>query len=159
MTAPDARELMWPLLEALTEVAALVQRQTQHYGSDPTTTRVLARLREAGPQRPSDLASHLGLSPAAITRRVRALEAERAVVAVADEGDGRAYTVELTSDGLARLEDFANSLSTRMRERLDDWSDADIRALTSALERLAYTAPDVPDSQPRTGAVKWWRKP
>lgn len=158
MPTVDDRELMWPLLEALTEVAGLVQRQTQAYGSDPTTTRILARLREAGPQRPSDLAAHLDLTAAAITRRVRGLEAEQTLVAVADETDGRAYTVELSPAGSARLEDFADTLSTRLRDRLHDWSDADIQGLTSSLERLLSVSAQAPNAPTRAPAPKWWLK-
>lgn len=57
----------------------------------------------AGPSR----RMRLFLSPAAVTRGVRALEAEQAVVAVADAEDGRAYTAQLSPAGRARLDDLA----------------------------------------------------
>ncbi len=163
-----ADDLAWPLIQALTEAAALVQQRTEAHPEDPGTIKLLGLLAERGPLRPSDISARLGLSPAAVTRRIRTLETAGELNAVAHPNDARAYTVELTDTGQDHLEAFVTKLSARVRALLGPWSDADIVTLTTLLNRLTQEAsnqqvgatPGDESTQPgvrRPANPHWWR--
>lgn len=156
----SARDLAWPLIQALSGAAALVQQRTEAHPEDPGTIKLLGLLAEQGRLRPSDIAGHLGLSPAAVTRRIRALENAGELNAVAHPDDARAYTVELTDTGRDHLDAFVANLSARVRALLGPWSDADIITLTTLLNRLIQEASNHEPTQPggrRPANPHWWR--
>lgn len=154
-----ARDLAWPLIKALSGTAELVQQRSEAHPEDQGTIKLLGLLAEHGPRRPSDISVHLGLSPAAVTRRIRVLEAAGELTAVADPDDARAYTVGLTDAGRHHLDTFVADLSARVGAALTDWDDSDIVALTTLLNRLTSQATEhqpmeAPASQPHDR--HWW---
>jgi DNA-binding MarR family transcriptional regulator len=86
---------------------------------------VLARLQEAGPQRPGALADHFHLDASTITRQVRILQREGLVERASLDQDGRANIYSLTDQGV----EVINSLLARRRRVVADvlstWTDSD----------------------------------
>ena len=64
---------------------------------------LLARLADQGPQRSIDLAEHVGVGKATITRQLKPLEALGLIRRLPDPADGRAHLVALTPDGERRV--------------------------------------------------------
>lgn len=155
---PDP-ELIWPLLEALSSTAELIATQTARHGEDSSTVKLLALLRERGKLRPSQLAQQLGLTPAAVTRRLRTLADADQVELEPDPADSRSYTVQLAEAGGDRLDAFAESLTTRFGDAVSDWERSEIDKLTALLNRLLKAAerPDDTGSSP-SRAQPWWRR-
>src|ERR687886_1973406 len=68
-----------------------------------TATSVLARLRDGGPQRITDLAGAEAVAQPTMTTLVKRLERAGLVDRRADAADGRAVLVAVTDEGLAAL--------------------------------------------------------
>lgn len=160
---PDTppKTLIWPLFQALSDVADLVQQRKEQYGSSDHTIQVLALLRQQNNVRPTDLARQLGLSPAAVTRKVKVLT-ERGVITVSsDPADKRGYVIHLTAQGEAELDQFMASITTSFQQGLQDWNEADLMTLTNSLQRFLTTAAQAPTrepSEPPPPERKWWQK-
>jgi DNA-binding MarR family transcriptional regulator len=95
---------------------------------------VLARLHEAGPQRPSALADQFHLDASTITRQVRILQREGLVERASYDGDGRVTMVGLTDQGAKVI----NSLLARRRELVADllssWTDSERKTFADLLK-------------------------
>ena len=93
------------LLADLAELGARVTEAMATAAQSPevltnATTQILILLRTHGPSRPSELASHLGVSRPQITKLVDQLEEHELVERTHDvQSDRRAVTVELTAIG------------------------------------------------------------
>lgn len=114
------------------ELTLVVRRaQKVHLGGGPAISidragySVLARLQEAGPQRPGALADHFHLDASTITRQVRILQREGLVERASLDQDGRANIYSLTDQGV----EVINSLLARRRRVVADvlstWTDSD----------------------------------
>lgn len=86
---------------------------------------VLARLHEAGPQRPSALADQFHLDASTITRQVGILQREGLVERASFDGDGRVAIYGLTNEGVQVI----NTLLARRRQLVADllssWTDSE----------------------------------
>src|SRR4028118_987652 len=98
---------------------------------------ILARLKERGALRLSDLASDVCLDVSTMSRHVRALEERGFVERSTDPADGRASLLTLTAAGRKVLATAWASRRAWMDRSLDGWSAADRQVLTDALERFA----------------------
>lgn len=152
--------MYWRLAEALSATAHLVSTRIASRMPDPLAARTLTLLAEIGPLRPTALAEHLAVSPAAVTRRIQALRRAGQIAIVPDQRDARTYTVELTASGRADVAVAADQVALSLRRQLADWSAKDVSDLTQLLERLLATAAqaDAPPA-PERAAVPWWREP
>lgn len=103
---------------------------------DPIHTGVLRLAAERGPVRPSELAEYLDVNPSTITRHVRMLVEDREVTLSSDSSDGRASLVQITDRGRAHLRRIYDSGVDSFVALVDAWTDAEVRTLTSLLERL-----------------------
>ncbi len=163
MSKPSAsdRELYWRLAESLSATARLVDRRMSSRMDDPVAARTLGLLAEHGPLRPTALAEHLQVSPAAVTRRIQALTRSGQIAIDPDTRDARTYTVDLTDAGRADLETAAAQVAGSLRAQLAAWSEGDITRLTELLERLLATAADTGGTPPATArtTTPWWREP
>ena len=86
--------------------------------------------------RPSDVAALRGVHPSWVTRQLSELERAGYVVATPDPSDRRASLLELTPAGVAEMLRLEEVGLARFAGFLTDWEGADVRLLTSLLERL-----------------------
>ncbi|MFM8305037.1 MAG: MarR family winged helix-turn-helix transcriptional regulator [Actinomycetota bacterium] len=98
--------------------------------------RVLGVVLEAGPIDLSRLAERSLLAPNALTRHVKALEAWGYVSRAALPGDRRVSVVTATPEGRDALRRFLRANDRMMAGSLAGWTDHDLDALSSGLERL-----------------------
>jgi DNA-binding MarR family transcriptional regulator len=112
-------------------------RRLRAEGSFPIThLSVLGRLDRGGAQSVSDLAALEHMRPQSMAQTVKELEGERLISRRPDPGDRRRALVELTREGIARLED-------ERRDRVG-WLAAGIAELeTSERDALAAALPVV----------------
>jgi DNA-binding MarR family transcriptional regulator len=103
---------------------------------DATRVGVLRLAAERGPIRPSDLAAELDVNPSSITRQVKALHGLGHLTVSGDPSDGRAYIVEATEQGRAELRSFDDKGLDVFSAVVEDWSEQDLRQLTTLLNRM-----------------------
>jgi DNA-binding MarR family transcriptional regulator len=96
----------------------------------------LAVVQVHGPLRVSDVAQRLGVDLSVASRQLAALAAEGYVERREDTRDRRAQMVAVTSSGRRVLRESHRRMVAAFTHVLGDWSDADVDALTSGLERL-----------------------
>ena len=102
-----------------------------------TSASVLARLRDEGPRRVTDLAASEAIAQPTMTTLVGRLERDGLAVRQADPDDGRAVLVAITDAGLELLE-RSRQQRRAIVERQLELLDADERAaLEAALPALA----------------------
>jgi DNA-binding MarR family transcriptional regulator len=112
-----------------------------HPGLDSSAYGLLARLWDQGPQRPSDLAGHVGVGKGTITRQLKPLEALGLIERLPDPDDGRAHLWTLTPDGRTRMTGVREARRDRMRTHLAAWPEAEIRTLTTLLAKFNAIGP------------------
>lgn len=132
-TNPSTDDLLHSLFRLMQQV-----RQAPH---DDVVERpaliVLARLKELGAMRLSDLAGDVCLDVSTMSRHVRALEERGYIERTTDPADGRAFLLTLTAAGRKVL---ARAWATRgawIEGCLSDWSAQDRLVLSDVLERFA----------------------
>jgi DNA-binding MarR family transcriptional regulator len=96
----------------------------------------LAVLQVHGPLRVSEVAKRLGVDLSVASRQIAALAAEGYVERREDARDRRAQMVAITRSGRRVLRESHRRMVAALTHVLGDWSDADVNALTSGLERL-----------------------
>ena len=113
-------------------------KQAQHDdGVDRSAIIMLARLKDHGTLRLSDLAGQLCLDVSTVSRQARALE-DRGYVARADDPtDGRAVRLTLAEPGRAVLETAFRNRQAWLDRSLADWSPAERSDLAEQLTKLA----------------------
>ncbi|GIF21612.1 DNA-binding MarR family transcriptional regulator [Actinoplanes tereljensis] len=107
-----------------------------HPDLDASAYGLLAHLRDHGPRRPSDVAEHVGVGKATITRQLQSLEALSLIERLPDPADGRAHLVTLTADGRRRMIQVREGRNERLRRHLDSWPEEDVRTLATLLARF-----------------------
>jgi DNA-binding MarR family transcriptional regulator len=106
---------------------------------DPTRVGVLRLAAERGPIRPTDIAAELDVNPSSITRQVKALHALGHLTIAGDPTDGRAYLVQANDQGRAELNAFDDKGLEVFSAVVEDWSEQDLRLLTTLLDRMIDT--------------------
>lgn len=86
--------------------------------------------------RPSELATHLGLSRAAVTRHVQDLSASGLVDLTVDEHDRRSCFVTLTATGRKELDALTERGIQRFQSFTADWTTEDVQELARLLTKL-----------------------
>lgn len=108
---------------------------------DRSAYGILCRLADEGPQRLGALATAFGLDPSTITRQVQALEKAGLVRRRSDDGDRRAFILDLTDEGRTVLAHTRAYRRERLEELLADWPETDrtelARLLTKANDSIA----------------------
>ena len=111
-----------------------------HPGLTLSEYSLLAHLRETGGCRATDLASYFMLDKSTVSRQIGALERLGLVEREVDPASRRVQILRPTPRGEELLEEAARRRQEAFGERLDDWSDADLRAFAGYLVR--YNAAD-----------------
>src|SRR5919206_809597 len=96
----------------------------------------LAVLQVHGPQRISEVAQRLGVDLSVASRQIAALAAEGYVERRQDDRDRRAQLVAVTRSGRRVLRESHRRMVAAFTNVLERWSDDDVNALTTGLERL-----------------------
>jgi DNA-binding MarR family transcriptional regulator len=96
----------------------------------------LAVLQVHGPQRISEVAQRLGVDLSVASRQIAALAAEGYVERREDDRDRRAQLVAVTRAGRRALRQSHRRMVAAFTRVLERWSDEDVNALTTGLERL-----------------------
>ena len=103
---------------------------------------MLATLRRQGPPyqlKPTELYGLLMLSSGAMTNRIDRLEKEGLVTRLRDPDDRRGIIVQLTSQGIERVDAVMPVLFKRENQLLADLSQTETQTLTPLLRKLLAT--------------------
>ena len=131
-----------PPIEALVRQLyglGMVQRDIGRHAMAELGTQgfhALAVLQVDGPLRVSDVAQRLGVDLSVASRQIASLAAEGYVERREDSRDRRAQLVAVTRSGRKVLRESHRRMVAGFTRVLDGWSDEDVNALTSGLERL-----------------------
>jgi DNA-binding MarR family transcriptional regulator len=114
----------------------------------PAAAAALATLDRRGPLRLGELADSEGVTPAALSRVVAALERDGLVRRTADPADRRSAFVEPTARGRDTVRAILAARAAVLVERITDLSVADRQTLVdglAVLDRLVTAAPAPPE--------------
>jgi DNA-binding MarR family transcriptional regulator len=131
-----------PPIEALVRQLyglGMVQRDIGRHAMAELGTQgfhALAVLQVHGPLRVSDVAQRLGVDLSVASRQIASLAAEGYVERREDPQDRRAHLVAVTRPGRKVLRESHRRMVAGFTRVLESWSDDDVNALTSGLERL-----------------------
>ena len=131
-----------PPIEALVRQLyglGMVQRDIGRHAMAELGTQgfhALAVLQVHGPLRVSDVAQRLGVDLSVASRQIASLAAEGYVERREDSRDRRAQLVAVTRSGRKVLRESHRRMVAGFTRVLEGWSDEDVDALTSGLERL-----------------------
>jgi DNA-binding MarR family transcriptional regulator len=129
-------------LEALVReiyVLGAVNREVQRRAVPehaPAGLQALAVLARTDASRVSEVADRLRIDLSVASRQISALEHAGWVTREPDPDDGRAQRLRVTAAGKTVLEDTRTRMVDAYSHVLDSWSEHDVLALSTALERL-----------------------
>ncbi|MFJ4028269.1 MarR family winged helix-turn-helix transcriptional regulator [Paenarthrobacter sp. NPDC089989] len=95
-----------------------------------------------GETRATHLAAKLGVSAPVLSRHIAELEELGFVMRRPDPADGRAQLLALTESGMAKLREFEEQRSVRLRDYLADWSEEDALEASKVLQKLSTSLKD-----------------
>jgi DNA-binding MarR family transcriptional regulator len=101
-----------------------------------TSTSVLALLRDAGPQRITELAAREAVAQPSMTSLVSRLERDRLVERREDRADRRAVLVAITDEGARVLNERRKARAAALTARLERLGDEQRDALAAAVPAL-----------------------
>lgn len=116
-------------------VVRWVPRDTD-FGLSLAAVRLLARIRDSGAVRISDLAVAENCSQPTITNHIKKLEAQNLVTRTADPSDARAWMIGLTDEGREQLAAMRHSLGTSVLPMLSSLSRKDQKALRDGVDAM-----------------------
>ncbi|MDN5763575.1 MAG: MarR family transcriptional regulator [Microlunatus sp.] len=122
--------------ETLVTTAAALVRQVPTEGMEISlaAARVLARIKDNGPSRISDLAARERSSQPTLTNHVKRLESAGLVERAVDPSDARAWLIALTPLGWQCLAGIRTTLGHNIEPMLATLSARDRKALRAGLE-------------------------
>jgi DNA-binding MarR family transcriptional regulator len=126
------------------EVGVLIRRvkrvigeraRAVHPDLQPASYLMLMYLASEGPQRSSVLSDRFNVDKGAISRQVQHLCDLGLLEREPDPADGRAVLISASADAVRRMEAVAHDRRRWLEERLEEWSEDDLRGFVGALER------------------------
>jgi DNA-binding MarR family transcriptional regulator len=102
----------------------------------PAGLQALAVLARTDASRVSEVADRLRIDLSVASRQISALESAGWVAREPDPDDRRAQRLRVTDAGQTVLEDTRSRMVDAYSHVLEGWSEQDVLALTTALERL-----------------------
>jgi len=103
---------------------------------DRSAYAILCRLDDEGAQRLGALATAFGLDPSTITRQVQSLERAGLAARTTDVRDRRVSMLSLTEPGMQAVQATRQHRRNQLKQLLQDWSEDDVEAFASLLERF-----------------------
>jgi DNA-binding MarR family transcriptional regulator len=137
VTDPHARverELFLLLRRAHANANAVATRV--HPDLDAAAYPLLVHIAMAPGVRSSELADHVGVGRATISRQVRRLEDLGLLTRRPDPDDSRGQQLELTPQGVRRLTEAQEARRAWLRDALASWDDREVADLAATLEHL-----------------------
>lgn len=110
-----------------------------HPDLDAAAYPLLVHIAMAPGVRSSELADHVGVGRATISRQVRRLEDLGLLSRRPDPEDSRGQQLELTAEGVRRLEEAQEARRAWLRDALSSWDEDEIADLANSLQRLNTT--------------------
>ncbi len=110
--------------------------ETSQHGLTPEKWFVLARIRDDGPMRQVELTDTALEDAPNVSRLVESLVAAGLVERAPDPGDRRSRILQVTNRGAAVANELSEKAIDVRRRVFEGFSEADLHALTSALDRL-----------------------
>lgn len=126
------------------EVGVLIRRvkrvigdraRAVHDDLQPASYLMLSYLVRNGAQRSSVMSELFGVDKGAISRQVQHLEDLGLLERTPDPDDGRATLVSATDDAVRRMGDVDTDRRAWLDERLQGWSEKDLRDFAASLTR------------------------
>jgi DNA-binding MarR family transcriptional regulator len=149
-----------------TEVDGLDQRAASHFGISRTDLHVIDRLRNEGPQTPSQLARSVGLTSGGLSIALERLERVGYIRRSQHPDDRRSVIVEATEAVVPLENEVFAPLIERMTALLETYSDKKLatirRYLEQAADIISQSGPGPtrsPDDTPDRSAVAVGRRP
>lgn len=138
---------------------ALSQRKAAAEATLGQTALGVLNLAAQAPITPSEAAKELHVPPQSITRAVKELTDDGLIQRRGHTGDGRSYSVELTTSGDEARKRFREQLSADFARHLHGWSDEEVDTFADQLTRLsASLAEDRSNESARERRPNPWRK-
>lgn len=142
MTSPDtasARESVGVLIaHTARQWRRAVDRHLQPFGlTEASWLPLLHIARAAMPMRQKDLALSLSLDGSSVVRLLDDLQGAGLIERKEEEGDRRAKVLSLTARGRSTVAKVERSVRSVREEATAELSDAEVAALTDALQRIA----------------------
>src|ERR1700712_3970368 len=106
-----------------------------HPELSPVSYSMLMALNDSGPRRASDLVEIFSIDKGAVSRQVQSLLELGLIERTPDPQDRRAMILAISEEGNRRLANIAATRRHEVRERLDDWSDADLTEFVRSMAR------------------------
>ena len=104
----------------------------------PVAGSVLRHIVEEGPLRPAVLATRMRMQPSALSRQLKALEAEGCIERVPIPGDKRGWLVRVTRRGRGIVQRLERADAAILDGQLRNWSASDLDTLNDMLDRLIH---------------------
>lgn len=125
------------LAEALRAVFLLLQHQVARHlepaNLSPARFRVIAALREGGPQRMSEVSARVGIAARSLTDVVVPLERDGLLVRRPDPADRRAVVVEVTAAGVELHDRLKGRFADAVAELMSVLTDTETTELAQLL--------------------------
>jgi DNA-binding MarR family transcriptional regulator len=147
--SPDGTTVDQELMQTLeSEIGLLMRRirrvlceraQQVHPELQSGAYSILGTLALAGPRRASEIAESFHVDKGAVSRQVQQLVDLGLAERVPDPEDGRASLLRVSDEGTHRLAAVSESRRQSLAERLESWTDAELRGFVSSLARYNET--------------------
>ena len=134
------------LLDAIVDLQRITNSRKLHavraaragVAISPVAGSVLRHIVEDGPARPALLGTRMRMQPSALSRQLKALEAEGCIKRVPIPGDKRGWFVRVTRRGRGIVQRFERADDDILAAQLRNWSAADLDTLNGLLDRLIH---------------------
>ncbi len=149
---PD-KDLLEAFLAASRALVAVAARSLAELDGDVTLTQyhTLVVLNSRGPQRTTDLAAALNVTPSTASRMIERLVGKRLVRRARSQDDRRTVRIFLTDLGRSAVTQVSDQRRGEIEQMLDKLPARGRRALTLALRTFAASAGEVPEPAWATG--------
>jgi DNA-binding MarR family transcriptional regulator len=148
----DTAKTTTELAVGMRSVIGRLARGLRHAGSQsdlsPSQYEVFGTIARRGDLKLSELAAIEGINPTLLSRVVAKLEADQLVTRTPDADDRRVAHVVPTAKGRRRYEQIKNARTDALGLAIDSLTDAERRALATALPVLESLAVTLRDGRP-----------
>ena len=125
------------VLGKLKRSASLRHGHSKLKGAEKHILLLIADLNDGKPVTTSEIASKIGVTLAAVTHQINALEKEGLINRVQDKDDRRIIFIELSRKGNTQVIKLKHEFSKRIKKLSDFLGEKDTRSLIRIIEKLA----------------------
>lgn len=106
-------------------------------GAERHILLLISNLKDGDPVTTSEIASKIGVTLAAVTHQINALEKEGLIKRLQDKSDRRIIFIELTRKGSQQVVKLRNEFTKRIQKLSEFLGEKDTRSLIRIIKRLA----------------------